>query len=211
MKPAGSRVALFDGREKSRQDVHAAVFDIDVGRKDLQQCADAIMRLRAEWLFGAGRLDEIAFDYTGGGRSPFSRWAKGERPDEKARSWKSGGRPDASYASFRKYFEQVMIYAGTASLARELKPAKIEDLGIGDVFIKGGFPGHAMLVVDLARSPATGEVRFLLAQSYMPAQDIHVVRNQADARGSPWFSVNFGAELVTPEWRFKREELRRWP
>ena len=53
MKPANAPVLIYTGAQKWRQDVHAAVIDIDVGRRDLQQCADAIMRLRAEWLFAA--------------------------------------------------------------------------------------------------------------------------------------------------------------
>jgi hypothetical protein len=40
-------VLLYNGAPKFRQDVHAAVIDIDVGTRDLQQCADATMRLRA--------------------------------------------------------------------------------------------------------------------------------------------------------------------
>ena len=43
---------------------------------------------------------------------------------------------------------------------------------IGDVLIQGGSPGHAVIVVDMAENPATGEKLYLLAQSYMPAQDI---------------------------------------
>lgn len=46
----------------------AAVIDIDVEKRDLQQCADAVMRLRAEWLWSIGTKDRIAFNYTGGGR-----------------------------------------------------------------------------------------------------------------------------------------------
>lgn len=40
LKPDGSPVKLFSGAIKWRQDAHAAVVDIDVGRGDLQQCAD---------------------------------------------------------------------------------------------------------------------------------------------------------------------------
>ena len=62
LKPEGSPVLTFKGDKKWRQDVHAAIIDIDVGDRDLQQCADAIMRLRAEWLFASGRRGDIAFN-----------------------------------------------------------------------------------------------------------------------------------------------------
>jgi len=40
--------------------------------------------------------------------------------------------------------------------------------------IRAGSPGHAMLVVDVAEDER-GRRIYLLAQSYMPAQDIHIV------------------------------------
>lgn len=210
LKPEGEPVRLYTGVLKPRQDAHAAVVDIDVGSRDLQQCADAVMRLRAEWLWAVNRRDDIAFNYTGGGRVPFSRWAKGERPSESGKSWSRKGKPDASYASFRRYMTQVFAYAGTYSLERELKPVALADIAIGDVFIKGGFPGHAVIVADMAEHSATGEKRFLLVQSYMPAQDPHILVNPA-APSSPWYSANFDGPLVTPEWTFPEGSLRRWP
>jgi hypothetical protein len=38
-----------------------AVMDLPVGNKDLQQCADAIMRLRAEYLYRPGQFNSIRF------------------------------------------------------------------------------------------------------------------------------------------------------
>jgi hypothetical protein len=193
LKPAGAPVLTFTGARKWRQDVHVAVLDIDVGKRDLQQCADAIMRLRGEWLFGAARKSEIAFNDTDGKRLRFS------------------SRRDNGYPSFRKYMDYVFAYAGTYSLERELKPVPLSDIAIGDIFIKGGFPGHAVLVADMAINAATGEKQFLLVQSYMPAQDIHVLKNPAAGDGSPWYPARFDGELVTPEWRFAPGSLRRWP
>ena len=48
LKTHGSKVEYYDGREKSRSDVYCAVIDMPIGDKDLQQCADALMRLRGE-------------------------------------------------------------------------------------------------------------------------------------------------------------------
>jgi hypothetical protein len=192
MKPVGVPVLTFTGGQKWRQDAHVAVVDIDVGKRDLQQCADAIMRLRAEWLYAAGRKRDIAFNDTEGKRLRFA------------------SRRDDGYASFRKYMDYVFAYAGTYSLERELKSVPLSDIAIGDVFIKGGFPGHAVLVADMAVDPKSGEKRFLLLQSYMPAQDIHVLKNPA-ANGSPWYTASFQGDLVTPEWTFAAGSLKRWP
>ncbi|MBI5916420.1 MAG: hypothetical protein HY842_13670, partial [Bacteroidetes bacterium] len=49
---------------------------------------------------------------------------------------------------------------------------------------------------------------FMLAQSYMPAQEIHVLVNPNDAELSPWYGADFGEELFTPEWTFNREMLK---
>jgi len=193
MRREGAPVLTYTGRPKWRQDVHAAVVDIDVGKRDLQQCADAIMRLRAEWLYSQERDKEIAFNDTDGKRRRFSAYGKKD------------------HAGFRKYMDLVFAYAGTYSLERELKPVPPDEIAIGDVFIKGGFPGHAVLVADMAENKATGEKRFLLLQSYMPAQDMHVLKNPASADGSPWYATPIGDQLVTPEWVFPRTALKRWP
>ncbi len=193
LKPEGSPVLIHTGARKSRQDVHVAVVDIDVGKRDLQQCADAVMRLRAEWLYASGRKADIAFNDTDGKRRAFARQSRQD------------------YPTFRKYMDLVFAYAGTWSLERELKPVKMNDIAIGDVFIKGGFPGHAVLVADMAENAGTGEKRFLLLQSYMPAQDIHVVKNPGSPDGSPWYATDIGEQLTTPEWVFLRTALRRFP
>ena len=211
LKPEGAQVHLFDGRSKNNQGVHAAVIDMSVGTKDLQQCADAVMRLRAEFLFAGGRKDEIAFNFTNGFKAPFSRWMKGEhiRVQGNACSWIPGGKTGSTHENLRMYLEMVFTYAGTASLSKELSDCADTLVRPGDVFIQGGHPGHAVIVVDMARGE-NGEQVFLLAQSYMPAQEIHVLKNLDDPDLSPWFKLNDGAELKTPEWTFRWDQRKRW-
>jgi hypothetical protein len=67
-----------------------------------------------------------------------------------------------------------------------------------------------VLVLDVAAERGSGRRVFLLAQSYMPAQDIHVLRNPRDATLSPWFPADFGDTLETPEWTFRALDLRRF-
>lgn len=220
LKAGTPPIHLFDGRLKNNQNVHVAVADIDVGNKDLQQCADAIIRLRAEYLYTHAiaqpprfTFDDIHFNFTSGFKADFRKWSEGYRPaiNGNAVSWVKKSQPDSSYQSFREYLNVVFTYAGTASLSKELTPVHdVHQIKIGDVFVQGGFPGHAEIVVDVAIHQATGQKVFLLAQSFMPAQEIHILKNPGDLGLSPWYSVEFGDMLVTPEWTFRKTDLKRF-
>lgn len=211
LKPSGALVRYYNGGMKFNQLVHYAVVDIDVGKGDLQQCADAVMRLRSEFHYTKGKLDDIAYNFTSGERVAFSRWRQGWRPKVRGTkvSWSKRGSAGSSYASFRRYMNTIFAYAGTYSLEKELIPATVEDMAIGDVFIQGGFPGHAIIVADMVRHNKTGEKRFLLIQSYMPAQDMHVLRNPRNPL-TPWYALAPGSTLITPEWIFRAKDLRRF-
>ncbi len=182
-------VYLYNGKPKGNQLAQYAVLDVPVGNRDLQQCADAVMRLRAEYLFAQQRFDDILFVDNEGGRYPFTA------PYTRLR--------------FEAYLQRVFGMCGSASLAKQLRPANWGQLQPGDVLIRGGFPGHAVMVMDVAQNNE-GHTLYLLAQSYMPAQDIHVLLNPA-ADESPWYEVNNSNAIATPEWVFKKEELRGWP
>ena len=213
VKPDDSPVLLWDGSEKLNQGAHHAVIDLDVGARDLQQCADAIIRLRAEYLWTAGRSSDIHFNFTSGDRADYTKWSEGYRPrvSGDAVTWAKRASPDRSYSGLRQYLDIVFTYAGTASLSTELVSVpEIERMAVGDVFIRGGFPGHAVIVVGMAASNDGRRRLFLLAQSYMPAQDIHVLRNPMEGELGPWYGIDFGDELVTPEYTFRRDELKRF-
>lgn len=212
LKPAGTKVLLFNGEEKRNQRAHAAVLEVDVEARDLQQCADAVMRLRAEYFYAQQRYADIHFNFVSGFNAEYARWRKGERIWVKGNQvgWKAGQGATPDYRAFRKYLTMVFSYAGTASLVHELQPKDQADIEAGDVLIKGGSPGHAVIVVDKAVNAATGEVLVLLAQSYMPAQDIHVLVNPARSDGNPWYSVarDFGESVATAEYLFGEGALR---
>ncbi|MDR1518266.1 MAG: DUF4846 domain-containing protein [Dysgonamonadaceae bacterium] len=211
LKPADSKVLYYNGQEKSRK-IHVAVLDIDVGDRDLQQCADAVMRLRAEYLFKQKKYSEIHFNLTNGFTVNYLRWADGERVNVSGNKtwWVKSAQKDYSYRNFKKYLFFVFYYAGTLSLSKELQTIKYADLQVGDVFIRGGSPGHAMIVVDVAEN-AQGKKIFLLAQSYMPAQNIHIVKNLHNPAISPYYELDATDNLLlTPEWTFRTTELKRF-
>ncbi len=210
LKPHGSKVKYYDGGLKTKE-VYDAVIDIDVGERDLQQCADAVMRLWGEYLYGRGEYERIHFNFTNGFRVDYSKWMEGYRivVEGNKSYWVKRENHSDSYADFRKYMDIIFAYAGTMSLIKEMEPVDIEDMKIGDVFIQSS-PGHCVIVVDMAVNPLTGEKLFMIAQSYMPAQDIHILKNMSSSQISPWYSLDFGDKLSTPEWTFYRNDLRRF-
>ncbi|MBN2079477.1 MAG: DUF4846 domain-containing protein [Spirochaetes bacterium] len=193
LKPHGSPVLYYNGEEKPAR-VHAAVIDQSISPRNLQQCADAIMRLRGEYLFGLKRYREIVFTLANGMRSAYT-----DRVG-----------PDRSYGRFLWYMDHVFAYANTASMFHDTVPVPLEKIRPGDFFLQRGRPyGHAVLVMDVAENPRTGERVMLLAQSYMPAQETHVLINPLSSQ-SPWYSADIGPRLVTPEWEFLPGDLRRY-
>ncbi|KFF15117.1 DUF4846 domain-containing protein [Flavobacterium hydatis] len=212
LKPSGSNVLYFNGTVKSNRNVYEAVVDLPIGKQDLHQCADAVMRLRADYFYSQKQYDKIHFNFTNGFQVDFSKWAAGYRIAVKGNktSWVKTAKPSDSYETYWKYLETVFMYAGTASLEKELKPINVLDTKIGDVFIKGGFPGHAVIVVDIAVNPKNNQKIMLLAQSYMPAQEIQILKNPNNSSLSPWYAVDFGTSLKTPEWTFSSSQLKRF-
>jgi len=213
LKPRGCPVCLYNGRLKRNQSAHFAVVDRDLERENLQQCADAVIRLRAEYLYSVGRYSDIHFNFTSGHRADFLKWAGGYRPRVAGNRirWVKKAPPDRSRDGLRAYLRTVFCYAGTRSLAGELEPvAGRRPIEPGDAFVRPGSPGHAAIVVAVAVSERTRKRVFLLAQSFMPAQDIHILKNPMNTAISPWYQADFGERLVTPEWVFRRDERRGW-
>lgn len=166
-------IYYYDGRRVSNQFGAFATLDIDIGEKDLLQCADAVMYLRASYLYSQKRYDEIHFNSLAGKRMNYTDYVKG----------------DYSPAKFRKYMDYVFAYANTASLEKELPQRKIEDVQIGDVFVTSGNPGHAMMVVDMTVDK-DGNRALLFAQGMMPAQTVHVVTNLEHGEDTPWYKID---------------------
>ena len=212
LKPHGTKVTYYNGDTKFR-DVYDGVIDMEIGDRDLQQCADAVIRLRAEYLFQQQEYAQIHFNFTNGFKAEYTKWREGYRISVSGSqvSWVRGNSSNPQcYNDFRKYLEMVFAYAGTLSLSQELAAKDLEDMQIGDVFIQGGSPGHCVIIVDMALHQETGEKLFMLAQSYMPAQDIHILKNLHNEKISPWYSLNFARQLETPEWTFERDDLKQF-
>ncbi|CAN5414284.1 DUF4846 domain-containing protein [soil metagenome] len=193
LKPAGTATKNYRG-EVARTDVYtAAVVDISVGNQDLQQCADAVMRLRAEYLYSQKKYQSIAFHFTSGFRCDYVHYADGYR--YRNDKWVLKAKIDYGYINFMRYMNLVFSYAGTLSLQKELKTVQnINELKAGDIFIRGGSPGHCFIVMDVVEN-SLHKRQFLLAQSYMPAQNIQVLQYD----NQPWFSLDRKSDIMYGE------------
>jgi hypothetical protein len=211
LRPEASGVILHDGRPVTDHGTIAAVIDIDVGRSDLQQCADAVMRLRAEYLYSRRLTDLIGFALFNGERYRFAAYVEGTTPARAGESivWRRGRPQGDGHADLRRWLDIVFGFASTRSLARELRPVGIANAAIGDVFIQPGNPGHAVVIVDLA-ADAAGRRLALLAQGSMPARDMHLLRNTVDPGLGAWFPLVDGQPLTTPGRTFAMDELKRF-
>ncbi|MBU0983822.1 MAG: DUF4846 domain-containing protein [candidate division Zixibacteria bacterium] len=213
LRTGDNTVYVYDHSPKTNQKAHYRILDIDTGPRDLQQCADAVMRLRAEYLLCQKQHDRIHFNFTSGDTARWSDWKRGIRPkvDGNKVSFRQSAPPDSSYRSFRSYLDSVFMYAGTHSLKRELEPEIIsDDIRPGDMFIQGGFPGHAVIVIDVVVSADGKRKLMMLAQGFTPAQDMHILKNPNDKDLSPWYRVKPVGRLLTPEWTFNWSDLRRF-
>lgn len=192
--PIEAKVKYYDGSTKTNNGVYCSVVDQKISARDLQQCVDAVMRMRGEYLFSQQKYDDIHFNFLS---------------DGKPRYYKDYTNELENYNKFLKYMDWIFAFANTESFEKEMIKKDLNNIEPGDVFLqvnKGTF-GHAVLVMDVAIN-ADGERKFILAQSYMPAQETQILTSNSD--DSPWYS-NLNQVIDTPEWTFHATHLMTFP
>lgn len=212
LKPFGSQVINYDGNPYGYQEGHVGVLEITVPPNGLQQCADALMRIRAEYLWETNQQDKIGFNFTSGHYCSWTKYAEGYRPKIKRNkvSFHKTASENSSKENFYKYLNLIYMYAGTQSLYSELpKINSIENVQVGDMLIYPGSPGHVIMVVDKATNEE-GEKLFIFAQGNTPAQSVHIIKNPNDLNISPWFEVEMGAYVEIPTYYFNEAKFIRF-
>lgn len=193
LKVYGEKVKYYNGKEKNTPQVYSSVVDLPIGTKDLHQCADAAMRLRADFLYQQKRYGEISFNFNDGKPRAYADYIKG----------------DYSAQTYWNYLEYIFMYANTSSLKQQLQSVPKNKVQIGDILLQSGTPyGHAVIVIDMAENE-TGDRLVLLAQSYMPAQELQVLENPYSSDGNPWYRIDCD-RIITPEWKFTSADWKTW-
>ncbi len=210
MKKYGSPVLLYNGKKKYSQNHHASVFQLPIENEDLQQCADSVMRVYAEYFWNTGQHERIGFHFVNGFYAEYAKWRQGYRIQVNGNevSWSASASYDDSYESFQKYLRMVFSYAGTLSMAAESEAVSLSEIRCGDVFLKGGSPGHAVMLADICEN-AQGRKAFLLAQGYMPAQEFHILINPRHENDPWYYEEEVSYPFFTPEYTFDEGSLQR--
>lgn len=190
----GSHMRYFNGSLAYGQYFGYAVLDLPM-LADTEQCADAVMRMRAEYLWSKGRYGSIHFRSVSGKEQKYVGKA-----DRKA---------------FEKYLRGVFDNSNTTSLKRETKPKALADIAPGDVFVYEspgeGYYGHAVLVADVAVNKRTGQKAIMLAQSSTPALTMHIIRDFLHPARSPWVILEKSAGGFSISGiHFDLSDLRSW-
>lgn len=212
LKPFGSKIINYDDSQYFWQSGHVGVLEIPVPKNGLQQCADALIRVRSEYLWDNNRKDEIGFNFTSGHYCSWLKYAEGYRPkiDGNKVSFHKTAAKDHSKTNFYKYLNLIYTYSGTLSLYNELtKINDVSKLQIGDMLIKGGTPGHIAIICDEIVNE-TGDKLFLLFQGNTPAQSVHLVKNLEDSTISPWYKLEKDAVIPVSNYTFYDSKFVRF-
>lgn len=184
----------YNGKPSNHQNWVYGIINIDVPSNGLQQCADAIMRLKAEYLYSQKQFQAIKFGN-----------------QKHLYSFLDSYNSCISRDCFTHYLNQVFAFCGTYTLEEMSKQRDdFEAIEPTDLLVKGGSPGHAMLVADVAINKNTGEKLYLLLQSYSPSEDVHIVVNQVNSALGPWYKVEKNEQISTPGYTFAKQHLRSW-
>ncbi len=191
----------------------AGVIDLDVGKRDLQQCMDTIMRLRGEYLWWKKRASRVRFRYAGRRYFGWAQYARGLRPRRVGRRivLKGGFLRGWGRKHFRRYLTFMFMMTGTMHNVYEPR-VKATQVSAGDFFVQPppgpGYLGHAVVILDLARDRG-GRTVALLGEGYTPAQDLHVLKAPG---GGAWYTLRAPRPVQTPQWpaAFRWSQLHRF-
>ncbi|MDR1406197.1 MAG: DUF4846 domain-containing protein [Prevotellaceae bacterium] len=192
--PSGTPVKFHDGAANAACSP-AAVIDMETGDKNLQQHAQAVMRLWAEYLFEQQRFPDIHFHIDNGERIPYEQWAEGMKLviDGKAYWTKTPSNP-RQYRTFRRYLNFIFTNSSFRTLAQDVELSTAPHIAPGDMLTPGNDTDSVVvMILDAAVHRQTGEMVVLLVSGGSPAQSLHVLQNTAeDHTAGAWFPVKNG-------------------
>jgi hypothetical protein len=189
LKPAASAVLDYRGRiKKSAADTTvAAVVNMDIHGKNLDQCMDILMRLRTEYLISVKRQQEISFPLPDGTMLSWQAWKNGYRFRLKNYHFQihKSASQDSSQRNFEIYLRTIFDYTGTQAFYHYYKTVPYDSLKIGDFIVKKNPHGHAVMIIDIAKDSSGNKIA-LFGQGDTPACQFYLLNFR---KNNPWFPI----------------------
>lgn len=205
LKPDGTSVAQHDGTVSSA--AAAAVVDIDIGTSDRCQLTDALLLLRARFLFDTGRKNDIQFYFSSGFLYDFTTYTTGRRVKINGNDvrWVAKEAAGDTLPDLYNYLGTLYSYSRAASVkANDTK--QTGQIVPGAVFTNDG----GAMIADVARNDTTGETLVILVRGGSPASDLYVVKNIQLPDLSPWISVSAGGGIYLDGVTFLESDAREF-
>jgi hypothetical protein len=210
-------VKYHSGEEKPNYDIWDAVFDYDLGTHKYHECADAVIYLYSKYNWVAKNYQNLEFHTKLGTSLKYNDYLNGvkykgnDNWTDLINDWANPKPRLNNLKNFEAWLKIVWGWANTYSID-EYNSIKINilDMRPGDFFVRS-YPnrfGHAINVVDIVVNQTNNKKMYMLSQSYMPAQETHILINPQN--GSVWYTLDEFNDIVTPEWSFTVNELKRF-
>jgi len=192
------------------EDKYAGIFHM-VMPNDIRQDIHLGVRLWAEYLFSLKQYNKIIFSIKTSAEPPFSyaQWVRGLQLTIGDKLFSTKQTTDVDRLStLHRYLGFIFDHYDVTAMMADVQRVSVNDIMPGDMFIQPVRSGYAVVVVDVAYNPVTGERIFLLAKNYKSAKSAFILVQWG---GSPWYSIKPDEDkLITPEFIFQKTNLRRF-
>ena len=213
LKTPGSPVLDFKGCifKQADDSTVAAVIDLDIQGRRLEQCMDILLRLHSSYFTEIRKQDSLAFPMPDGLMLPWKKWHRGWRPEFKGLHFYLAHKAvtDKSQQNFQSWLNEIYANIGSHTFYHYYKTIPLADFQIGDFIVRKNRKGHAVMILDMAVNPQ-GQKMVMVGQGDTPACEFYILKNRD---GSVWFPVNPNSEYLDLPIKKKMywEGLRRFP
>ena len=166
------------------------------------------MRMYAEYFWHTGQYDKIRFHFVSGFLFDYPTYRDGGRVkfDGSTVKWQNSASYNDSHEAFEDYLYITFAYSSTLSMEGESAPADINDIRIGDIFLKAGSPGHVVMVADVCENAEEKKPSCWPRLYNGPA--VYVINPLHD--NDPWYyQKEVSYPFSTPEYTFSEGSFRR--
>jgi len=172
----------------------AYVVDLDIKGRRLEQCMDILVRLHAEYLWENKRVKNLKLPLPGGYWLKWEDWRNGFRPVFKGIDvdMHKSSQFDSTHRTYQLFLNTVYSEAHTQQFYHAYQRLDRLTVEIGDIIIRKGTKGHAVMVVDMAKNDQE-ELIVLIGTGDTPACQFFLLNHKKDRN---WIPLKFDQEIL---------------